>query len=298
MAKQFYQHYFSIGDIGSSDYFESHNPPFLQNDKALVIVSTEGGILERMVGIEADINEEDNGGFAPSFLGVNKSCPSFSIQIACINKRTMRAEMLTPDEMFYLNKYLFKDYYRPFKVYGMNFNDNNSNEQILSWSDVIYYVIFTSLKQYNVSNGRGYFEATIRLDSPCAYSPQVEVYQESEGDCLSFYIDAKFNVGDYIYPDIQFKLFYGSGDVTITNFTTNQRMTFHNVPKNNVIYCYNEGYKYVQNQTDSSAYSMGMLDPNSEWIALVDGRNVIEVYVSGTNGLEANFIYQNKIAIQ
>ena len=299
MSKQFYHHYFALGDISSSNYLASHNPSFLHSDKALVIVNMDGsGEQERMIGLDRSIDEDDSGGFAPSFLGVKNSCPTFTMQVACLSKSTGEALSLTPDEMFYLNKYLFKDYYQELRIYGANYGSNDINEQELSWTDLIYYVICTRATQHNINDGKGYLELEFRLDSPCAYSPQIKTYKESEGDCLSFYIDARFNVGEYIYPDIQFKLFYGSGDVTITNFTTNQRMTFHNVPKGNVIYCYNEGYKYVQNQTDSSAYSMGMLDPNSEWIALVDGGNVIEVYVSGTNGLEATIIHQNKIAIQ
>lgn len=299
MSKQFYHHYFALGDLDSQNYLASHNPWFLHSDKALVIVNMGGtGEQDRMIGLDRSIDEDDSGGFAPSFLGVKNSCPTFTMQVACLSKSTGEALSLTPDEMFYLNKYLFKDYYQELRIYGANYGSNDINEQELSWTDLIYYVICTRATQYNVNNGKGYLELEFRLDSPCAYSPQIETYKKTDGNFISVNIEAKFNVGDYIYPDIQFKLLNGSGNVTIKNFATNQTMTFNNVPQNNIIYCYNEGYKYVQNQTDSTAYSMGMLDPNSEWIALVDGRNPIEVYVSGTNGMEVKFIHQNKIAIQ
>ena len=300
MSKQFYHHYFALGDVSSPNYLASHNPRLPDsNDKALVIVNMDGtGAQDRMVGLDRSINEDDSGGFAPSFLGVKNSCPTFTIQVACLSKSTGEALSLTPDEMFYLNKYLFKDYYQELRIYGANYGSNDINEQELSWTDLIYYVICTRATQYNVSNGRGYIELEFRLDSPCAYSPQMEAVKTVTGNNFTISIEAKFNVGDYIYPDIQFRLPNGSGNVTIKNLTTNQTMQFNNVPQNNIIYCYNEGYKYVQNQTNQNAYSMGMLDPNSEWIALADGMNTIEVYVSGTNGIETKFIYQNKIAIQ
>lgn len=299
MSKQFYHHYFALGDKNSNSYFESHNPHFLLNNKALVIVNMEGsGTQDRMIGVDRDIEEESSGGFAPAFLGVTSRCPTFTVQIACLDKFTGQALSLTPDEMFYLNKHLFKDYYQELKIYGAVYGTNDVDEQELSWTDLIYYVICLRATQYNVNAGRGYIEAEFRLDSPCAYSPQVRAERNITGNSYTMEIKTKFNVGDYIYPDIEFLLPNGSGDVKITNTTTNETMTFHNVPQNNKIYCYNEGYKYVQNQTDTKAYSMGMLDPNSTWISLVDGTNIIEVTVTGTSGIQTAYYYQNKIAIQ
>ena len=141
-------------------------------------------------------------------------------------------------------------------------------------------------------------EVEFRLDSPCAYSPQQEKKETIQNGYGTFEVEAAFNVGNYIYPDIEFILPNGSGNVSIRNANTGETMTFVNVPQNNKIYCYNEGYKYVQNQTDTKAYAMGMLEPNSVWLSLVDGENLIEVAIEGTDKAIVRFLYQNKIAIQ
>lgn len=299
LSKQFYHHYFSLRDSETGLSFESHDPHFLLNNKALVIVNMEGsGVQDRMIGIDRSINEDDSGGFAPAFLGVTNNCPTFKMQIACLDKFTGQPLNLTPKELFDLNKHLFKDYYQELKIYGAVYGTNDMDEQKQTWTDLIYYVICLRATQYNINAGKGYIEVEFRLDSPCAYSPQQEKKETIQNGYGTFEVEAAFNVGNYIYPDIEFILPNGSGNVSIRNANTGETMTFVNVPQNNKIYCYNEGYKYVQNQTDTKAYAMGMLDPNSVWLSLVDGENLIEVAIEGTDRMEVRFLYQNKIAIQ
>jgi hypothetical protein len=293
VAKQFFQHYFQITD--GNMVYESHNLPFLPINKSIVIVNMGSSIQERMIGLDRSI-EEDDGSFAPSFLGTKNNCPTFTLQLACVDKKTGQTETLTADEMFELMGLLFKDYYRPFKVYGLDYNKENSSERELTFSDMFYYVIFTRGKQFNYSNGKGYLELEMRLDSPCAYSQQIEA-TATINESGSISVQTKFNVGEYIYPDIEFVLNY-SGRVIITNETTGQTMTFTSVPANHKIYCYNEGYKYVQDKSDETAYAMGMLEPNSVWLALKNGKNNIKVTTENGKRVVVRIIYQNKIAIQ
>ena len=293
MSKQFYQHYFQITD--GEKVYESHNLPFLPSNKQIVIINMGSSIQERMIGLDRSI-EEDEGGFSPSFLGTKNNCPTFTLQLACVDKETRQTQALTADEMFEFMGMMFKDYYRAFKVYGLDFNSEDSSERELTFSDMIYYVMFTKGKQFNYSNGKGYLELEMRLDSPCAYSNQIEVVQ-TISTTGTLVVPTKFNVGEYIYPDIEF-ISNTAGDVIFKNEMTNQTMTFKSVPAKHKIYCYNEGYKYIQDQTDTSTYAMGMLEPNSEWLALINGKNNIRVTTSNGQQVTIRIIYQNKIAIQ
>lgn len=270
---------------------------------AELVISNVDGSNDRILGLQRSINEEDSGGFAPSFLGLNQECPTFPVTLTCLDKTTGEVLPIGTEFMFELNRWLFQDEYKVFRLFTNN-DIPNQNDYALTrpWMDMYYYAIFTSATQYNVNNGRGYINLEMRLDSPCAYSGVISNRNTSTGRSINVNLQTKFNVGQYIYPDYRFRLVNG-GDITITNTfdgtgsRNSETMKFTNVPANHWVYCYNEGYKYIVDETVESYNVRKHLEPSSQWMRLIYGKNLLNVTTS-TNNFDIEFLYQNKIAIQ
>lgn len=297
---QFYSLYFTYDDKSSANLGWMGVDGYMN---AELVISNVDGSNDRILGLQRSINEEDSGGFAPSFLGLNQECPTIPITLTCIDKTTGEVLPMGTDFMFELNRWLFQDEYKVFRLFSNNDNVT-ANDYALTrpWMDMYYYSIFTNATQYNINNGRGYIDLEMRLDSPCAYSGIISNKTVTTTNFQRINLNTKFNVGEYIYPDIRFKLIDG-GDIVITNrFGDNgarpvELMRFANVPANHWIYCYNEGYKYIVDETDKTYNVRKHFLSDSKWLRLIYGQNVVTVETS-TNNFEIEFLYQNKIALQ
>ena len=297
---QFYSLYFTYDDKSSANLGWMGVDGYMN---AELVISNVDGSNDRILGLQRSINEEDSGGFAPSFLGLNQECPTIPITLTCIDKTTGEVLPMGTDFMFELNRWLFQDEYKVFRLFSNN-DDVTANGYALTrpWMDMYYYAIFTGATQYNINNGRGYVDLEMRLDSPCAYSGIISNKSVRTDNAVTVDLATKFNVGTYLYPDYRFKLVNG-GDITITNTfdgtgsRTPETMKFTSVPANHWVYCYNEGYKYIVDETDSTYNVRKHLTQDSQWVRLVYGKNLVNITTS-TNNFEIEFLYQNKIALQ
>ena len=282
---QFYEMFFEF------DGKRSSNLDFLMVDgkqKQLVIVNMDGS-QDSIMGLRRGINEESTSGFAPAFIGFNNECPSFPLTVACLDEETRVPHILTQEQIFEINRWLFQEEYKPFSVYN-TFNNPQQDSGAESWRDMIYYVAFTSATKYNIYNGKGYITFEMRLDSPCAYSRVIEHNEVVSGN-KTFTVSNKSNVGKYIYPDIEFILTSGTS-FSIENVTTGELMEITGLSSNAHIYCYNEGFKYIVDINNPNTNPR--VGFNKQWLRYVYGENQLVVRGYGT----VKLFHQNKIAIQ
>lgn len=291
---QFYGMYFEFDGKSSSnlDFMITEN-----RHLELVIVNADGE-NSSMMGLQRSVEEEVTSAFAPSYTGLKSTSPEFTFQVAVVDSATYEAVAPTKEQMFMINKWLFQsEEYLPFRMFD---NKNTPNEDNISkpYQDMYAYVIFTSGTRYNIVGGRGYFELSMRLDSPCFYSRSITNSVSSSTTTANTTVTTKFNIGKYAHPDVRFKL-AGGGTIKIKNNSLPfvEEMEIKNVPANHWIYCYNEGFKHIIDETVPTNNIRANGSFNGVWLRLIDGDNNITI-TSTTGTIDVEIIYQNKIAIQ
>lgn len=258
-------------------YFK--NMYFTYNGKSskefnLVICNTGDTSSTSIMGVERSVNEETNG-FKPVFKGFNYTTPTIDITLS--KMKDGYASPITEEDMHKINQWLFGD-----ENYHAFISDDNK--------DIIYYVVFTKGGKWTNGLRQGYINLSMRLDSPCAYSP-VRHHKYKVKGSKTFEITCKNNVGKFIEPDIEFKI--NSGDsIIINNTTTGDRMEFAKLPTNTHLYCYNEDMKQIICENDSNFNARPHF--NKQWLKLAYGKNVITI----TGDCDIDIITQDKIALQ
>lgn len=258
-------------------YFK--NMYFTYNGKSskefdLIICNVGDSSSTNMTGIERTVKEE-TGEFKPVFKGFNYTSPTINITLS--KMKDGYASSITDDDMHKINQWLFgDDNYHPF------ISDDNK--------DIVYYVAFTKANKWTNGLKQGYINLTMRLDSPCAYSPIKHNKYRVTGS-KTFDVISKNNVGKYVEPDIEIKT-RNATTVKIKNVTTGEEMVLSDLSSGLHIYCYNEDMKQLVCKSNPTLN----LRPNfnKQWIKLVYGKNIIQV----TGECDIDVISQDRIALQ
>lgn len=231
-----------------------------------------------VLGTNRTIKEEDTNNFAKSFQGVKYNDFTFEITITKANKN--KALPITEEDIFFLNNWLMKP--EDYRIFISHQN-----------RDILYYALFTEMSDVRFAQRTGYVTLKMRLSSGCSYST-VAHHQYTMEHYKTIEIYNKSNVGEYIYPDVNFITNHASGTakVKIENQTLGEVMEFTSLPSGIEVMCYNEGLKQVVCVSDETIN----LRPNfnKQWLRLAYGRNVIKV----TGNCTIDIFFQNKIAIQ
>lgn len=240
----------------------------------LIICNVGDNSSTTIMGLDRSVNEESDG-FRPIFKGFNYTSPTINITLSKMKNGS--ASPITDDDMYKINQWLFGDEnYHPF------ISDDNK--------DVVYYAVFTKGAKWMNSLRQGYINLTMRLDSPCAYTPVRHNKYRVRGN-KTFEIICKNNVGKFIEPDVEFKLNNGDG-IKIENKTTGDCMEFTELPTNTHLYCYNEDMKQIVCKNDSNFNARPHF--NKQWVKLLYGKNIITI----TGECDVDIITQDKIALQ
>lgn len=167
----------------------------------------------------------------------------------------------TRDELDRLNKWLFKDDFRPFIS-----EDNNG---------VVGYVRFN--KGEDSFNGamQGEINVEIEMNTCHGYSNPLIDHWISNGS-KRFTIYNRSNCEDFSYPDIEFQLTDNTTDIEIINKTLGIAMKFTGLEPNDWIYCSNEGLQTVKSKIDKKR-NIFKCFKSRQWLKLAYGRNVIEI---------------------
>lgn len=231
-----------------------------------------------VLGTNRTIKEEDTNNFAKSFQGVKYNDFTFEITITKANKN--KTLPITEEDIFFLNNWLMKP--EDYRIFISHQN-----------RDILYYALFTEMSDVRFAQRTGYVTLKMRLSSGCSYST-VAHHQYTIEHYKTIEIYNKSNVGEYIYPDVNFITNHASGTakVKIENQTLGEVMGFTSLPSGIEVMCYNEGLKQVVCVSDETIN----LRPNfnKQWLRLAYGRNVIKV----TGNCTIDIFFQNKIAIQ
>lgn len=231
-----------------------------------------------VLGTNRTIKEEDTNNFAKSFQGVKYNDFTFEINITKVKKQ--KPQPITEEDVFFLNNWLMKP--EEYKIFISHQN-----------RDVLYYVLFTEMSDVRLAQQKGYITLKMRLSSGCSYST-VAHHNMQVTTTYTMDIYNKSNVGQYIYPDINFITQFSTakGNIKITNETLGETMEFKNLPTASEFMCYNEGIKQVVSVTDKDLNVQPLF--NKKWLRLAYGRNRIKVQ----GQCQMDIFFQNKIAIQ
>lgn len=255
--------YFKFANKNSKDY-------------NICLISNEDS--DTLFGIHKDILEEEGGlGKSPVFYGVNKPNKDISIKIAKINKYG-DIDSMTEKEIQEIGRWLFtKDYYQPLEF---------SNGLIL-------YGMFIEGNSWEIGNyNQGIITLTFRLGSKCAYS-KVYKYPISVEGKKKIKIANFSNAEEFIYTDIFFELKDNTSDISITNITTSETISFKGLEQGESIYIYSDTQQ-MKSMVDDNR-NVYLKSNRKSCIKLAYGQNDFEIIANGRVFL--NIIYQNEIAL-
>lgn len=231
-----------------------------------------------VLGTNRTIKEEDTNNFAKSFQGVKYN--DFTFEITITKAKKNKTLPITEEDIFFLNNWLMKP--EDYRIFISHQN-----------RDILYYALFTEMSDVRFAQRTGYVTLKMRLSSGCSYST-IAHHKYTMEHYKTIEIYNKSNVGEYIYPDVNFITRHTSGTakVKIENQTLGEVMEFTSLPSGIEVMCYNEGLKQVVCVSDETIN----LRPNfnKKWLRLAYGRNVIKV----TGNCTIDIFFQNKIAIQ
>lgn len=240
---------------------------------------------ENEMGLKKSIQEVDNENVTKTFTGIKYEEFTFTIDIMKMEQRMSATDTviyrpikMNEADFNYLNRWLMRPTdYRQFT------SDQNQ--------DIIYYVIFTDMKETIVGN-YNYVTLTMRLNAGFAYSTvQYDEFQEISGT-KTITINTASTVDEYIYPDIEIVM-QGGTSVSIKNERLNETMELTGLTNGYTYICYNEGMKYIKCVNDEKTNMRKKF--NKVWLRL-DGYAENELTITGNCKIKIYF--QNKLAIQ
>ena len=244
-------------------------------DFQLRICRVGNGNETGVFGVDRTIEEETGSGLVPIFKGVKYN--SVSISITLIKTDGDVALPFTEQDKFEIVKWLFRDEYKTFTTEDKK--------------DVVYYVMFTKGSNYENALKQGYINLTMRLNAPFGYTNITTNPASVEGETMIELFN-RSNVGEFIYPDIEFKTGQVITDVVIENLSTGDVMTFTDLPTESHVYCYNEDLKQFLMKNNPSYNVRKHYKGN--WLKLAYGRNLIRVR---SKDCQIKLIAQSKIAL-
>lgn len=247
------------------------------SDYGLCIVSIGGNSTQTSpFGVERTVEEEQTNSYIPNYKGVKYTTPTLDISLTKV--RNGNPTPFNSQELFDINQWLMgSNEYLPFV------SDDNK--------DVIYYVMFTKGSKYENGLREGYLNLTMKLNCGSAFSTiSHHQYRVQESKVVEIY--NKSNVDKYIYPDIEFQLLGDSQNITITNLTLGEEMSFTNLPKESHIMCYNDGLKSLVCMNDKEYNVRPQF--NKKWLRLMYGKNLIRI----DSECKIDISLQNRIALQ
>lgn len=240
-----------------------NNPYFIfdgikSKDKNITIISIGETQKEKQFGINRNMEFEEglNG------LQILKSIKleNLTVRLTLMKVNYMGIPMAyNRNELDDICRWLFQDEFKPFISYDC--------------TSVVSYVIFTKGKNFKNAANEGYLNVEMKLSAPYAYSNQMidYVHVSNQKDII---IINNSNVQRFVYPDIEFKL-GNSIDLEIINMTLGESMKFTGLSKDEHVYCYNDGLKYLESKVDKTRILYENF--NKKWLRLSYGKNRIRI---------------------
>lgn len=240
---------------------------------------------ENEIGLKKSIQEVDNENITKTFTGIKYNEFSFTIDIMKMEQRKSEKDAIiykplpmSETDIRFLNQWLMKP-----TDYKQFISEQNP--------DVIYYVIFTDMKE-KVVGKYNYVTLTMRLNGGFAYSTTQydEIYHVRGTATIP--IETASTVDEYIYPDIEITM-VGGTKVSIKNDNLKEEMVLNNLVDGYTYICYNEGIKHIKCKENDK---MNMRKNfNKVWLRLEGyAHNTIIV----TGNCDIKIYFQNRLAIQ
>lgn len=223
---------------------------------------------ERVFGAQRSVTVESRSSGVLTSYQVNKSRPSFTVELVKINKDTLKTEPISANDLRDLSRLLFKN--RICKLQERN---------------IVYYGWFIKGQNWFNSANHGYLTLEFELAHPYCYSPiQTEHFWVSKSK--RFALTNVATADELVFPRIRI-IGVQNGDVKITNVTNNNVITVKSVKKDEDIIIEGET-REIYSQTTPTENMFDRLEYTKDYLYLNYGEN--QVIVEGDCQIE--FLYQ------
>lgn len=263
----------------NSDYFIFDG---VDSEAMGIMMCTIGdGTENLMMGLSRTPNLSDSIGDIKILKNITNEYHTFSITLTKVHTLANGKKILgkfTQQELFYIQKWLFKNEYKPF---------------VPKYEDkfLIYYVLFTGETAYFNNANQGYLTLTMNV-CPYAYRNITMKTITVEQGRTEYSLLNNTNINGKTPVDVEIKMTEGKG-ITITNITNNTSFSIDNMKKNQSFVIHGQ-QQYIENtsKNKSNLYALS----NKSFIELDSGRNdfIIELL---KDKAEITFKYQSKVAI-
>ena len=229
-------------------------------DKNLVLVTVDGLSQNNQNGLQFGVNK------TIAYSQNSNDISSIDIKPLTIPVTIMKLDgygipmPYEPYELDEICRWLFQDEFKPF----ISFDDTS----------IVSYVMFTQGNNFKNSANEGCLNLTMTLSDGYAYTHQKVEYVRVTGSKVIEVINNS-NFQRFVYPDIEFELIGDNTNLSIKNLDFGESMDFTGLEKNEHIYCYNDGLKYVESKVDKTRILNTKF--NDKWIKLHYGKNRIKV---------------------
>jgi hypothetical protein len=234
--------------------------------KSVLITADEKRVFGSQRSVS--VNSMFNGRMTSYEVGKNR--PKITIELIKMKKGTRTPEPITHKDLRDLSMLLFRN-----------------DVTIVQERNAVYYGWFVNGTTWFNGADQGYLTLEFELASPYAYSPvQTEAFLIQTDNSKLFPLRNVATADEPVYSRIRIIGFQKTGDVKITNRTTNNVITIKNVKHNEEIILEGET-REIYSVTNPNENMIPRLEYTNDYLFLKYGEN--EIFVEGDCQIEFEF---------